>query len=173
MKIIVREPESTIFPGTVIQLVEWNEINEITLFEKHALDKYKPFYIYCEVESTRMSEIQKLEKFGYGFVEFRVQSCLNLSDIEISTKSLFPYKAGIIGNESELKEVVSILISNPCDDRYSNDHYIGKSRAKKRNIENLRKSFSSFPEEFLLGIYNSHSNKIIAFRSGRIISVCL
>jgi len=164
-----RIPESAIFGGAVIQLEDWNTPDEILSSELEIIEKYKPVYIYCVVESTKLSEINVLEKHGYHFVEFRIYCQLNLSEINISTKSFYPFTAALIGHNSDIKAAESLLLEGYSDDRYSNDPGIGKSLAKKRIVENLYKSYRAHPKEFVLGVFNSQSEKLVAFRSGELI----
>jgi hypothetical protein len=94
---------------------------------------------------------------------------LNLSEINVSTKSFYPFKASIIGDKLAIKSAESLLLSGHSDDRYSNDPCIGKSLAKMRVVENLYKSYRLHPKEFVLGVFNSQTGKLVAFRTGELI----
>lgn len=169
MNVIKREPESTIFGGAVIQVEDWQTVEEFMCKEEKIIEKYNPFYVYCYIESTRMHDIHALEKAGYCFVEFRIHCQLNLSEINLSTKSFYPYSASIIGDESTIKSAEALLLEEFSDDRYSNDPGIGNSLAKKRVVENLYKSYRMHPKEFVLGVFNSQTGKLTAFRTGELI----
>ena len=169
MKVIRREPESSIFGGTVIQVEDWQNAEEFLYSEENIIETYNPLYVYSSVESVKIHEIHALEKAGYCFVEFRIYCQLNLSEIHLSTKSFYPYTASIIGDKSTIKSAEALLLDEYSDDRYSNDPGIGKSFAKKRVVENLYKSYRSHPKEFVLGVFNSQTGKLVAFRTGELI----
>lgn len=156
--------ESKLLEYDVIKLDNWNAIEEVVNFTPDNI----PAYVYCELSATDLSCIHKLEQAGYQFSEFRMLSSLKTDDNDYSTKGLYPFKAEIITDEEILEQAIHILNQNPCDDRFSNDPFLEKDFAEKRNAQNLRKSFNSWPGEFLLGVFNTHTSELIAFRSGAI-----
>lgn len=156
--------ESKLLQAPVIKLENWVSMNELTAFNPSEL----PAYVYCELNATELASIHQLEQAGYQFSEFRIKSTLNTSEAEYSTRAFYPFVAEIINEKAILEEAIKILEQNPCDDRFSNDPFIPSDFTSKRNIHNLKKSFRSWPKEFLLGIFNSHTEELIAFRSGAI-----
>lgn len=166
MKISTIPFESKLFNGNVIQLSEWDKTEDIISAEAGIIEQYKPVYIFCALNSTEISAIQYLEKNGYGFSEFRIYSNLQLKDTEDSRDAMFPYQIRLLGDEGHLQEVKSILSKNMPDDRYFNDPLIDKNLARSREIRNIEKSFHSWPKEFIAGLFNVQTNKLIGFRSG-------
>ena len=127
---------------------------------------FRSVYIYCAINATEISAIQYLEKHGYGFSEFRIHSNLQLQNREDSRDGAFPYQLKLIGDEGYLEEAKSILSACLPDDRFFNDPLIDKNIARVREISNLDKSFHSWPKEFIAGLFNVQSSKLIGFRSG-------
>ena len=156
--------ESKLLEYDVIKLEDWSEIEEVANFTPGNT----PAYVYCELSATDLAGIHQLELAGYHFSEFRIQSSLRTTDTEYGTKGFYPFTAEIITEEDTLDQAILILNQNPCDDRFSSDPFLKKDFAEKRNAQNLRKSFNSWPGEFLLGIFNSQTSELIAFRSGAI-----
>lgn len=165
MKQKVLLTESKLLDMKVIKLSDWKSIGDIISFVPE-----QPSYVYCELPATNLDVIHQLELAGYQFSEFRIKSTLNTSEAEYSTRAFYPFVAEIINEKAILEEAIKILEQNPCDDRFSNDPFITPDFAAKRNVHNLRKSFRSWPKEFLLGIFNTHTAELIAFRSGAIIN---
>lgn len=170
MKITVLPLESHLLGGNVIKLRDWDSAGEIIAAEKEIISRHTPVYIYCEVPATALSTIHQLEAAGYRFSEFRIHSTLNTDDTEIFTRHLYPYEARLIGDEEELENAIKMLQNAKQDDRYSRDPLLDPAFSAKRNIANLRKSFSNFRDEFLLGMFNSQTNEMLAFRSGGYLS---
>ncbi len=166
MKINLLDSESRLLGGNVLQIKEFESASDIIDNELAIINKFKPAYIYCTVNAINIETIQKLEASGFSFSEFRVHSHIHLKDTEVSTKSFFPYTANLIGQEEDLERCVKILLENLPDDRFSNDPEIGRPFSQNRMVENLSKSFRSYPKEFLLGLFNSQTDELLAFRSG-------
>jgi hypothetical protein len=158
--------ESKLLQIPIIKIEDWKSISELTAFNPPQF----PTYVYCELSATELDSIHQLEHAGYQFNEFRIKSTLNTADAEYSTRAFYPFVAAIITDEAILEKCINILNQNPCDDRFSNDPLITHDFAANRNIQNLCKSFRSWPKEFLLGIFNTHTEELIAFRSGAIIN---
>jgi hypothetical protein len=163
--------ETKLLGFDVIKLENWKTIDDIISFVPS-----QPSYVYCELPATNLNDIHQLEKAGYQFSEFRIKSTLNTADSEYSTRAYYPFIAEIINEKTILTQAISLLSQNTCDDRFSNDPTIGQEFAMNRpvrrggNIHNLKKSFRSWPTEFLLGIFNTHTPELIAFRSGKILN---
>ena len=170
MKIIKRKTESTLMGSPVLMLANWKSGQEILDRESGIVEKYQPGYIYCAVDATDLLTIQQLEGSGFRFSEFRIQSTLNTSQTEVSTHAFFPFQAGLVNEKEDLEKARDILLSSKKHDRFSKDPNLGENFSRKRLEANLRKSFKSYPKEFLLGLYNSQRGELVAFRSGAFLS---
>lgn len=170
MKIITRETESALLNGPVLMLEDWKSAEEILQEERDILNKFQPRYIYCAVVATDLATIQQLEDHGYRFSEFRIQSRLFTAETDISTRSFYPYQAELITDPDDLERAVDILLSTRHDDRFSNDPTLGADFSTRRIEANLRKSFHNWPNEFLLGLYNTLRGELVGFRSGAFLS---
>jgi hypothetical protein len=148
----------------VLKIEDWKSIESVCAFTPTSF----PSYVYIEMPSMAIDDIHQLEQAGYQFSEFRIKSTLNTSETEYTTRAFYPFVAEVINEKAILEEAIKILEENPCDDRFSNDPFIPSDFTAKRNVHNLKKSFRSWPKEFLLGIFNSHTEELIAFRSGAI-----
>ncbi len=166
MKVVVKDEESKVFNGKFIELSDWESPDEIIEMESTIRETHNPRYLYCAIDSHEVKAIQALEKYGFEFSEFRIISFLALDKKIVGDSSFFPYKVDKVRNENDLKEIIQTLISKFPDDRFFNDPLINKSLAKQREIENIRKSFSSSSQEFILGLFNIQTKKLIGFRSG-------
>jgi len=166
LKIIIQKTESQLFNGNVIRVDGWKDASEIIAREPGIIKKYKPVYIFCTLESTDIENIQLLEQNGYGFSEFRIHSFLRLESEERTTEKIFPYELRLIGEVEHLERIKKILQTQLPDDRFFNDPLMDKTIARNRELINIEKSFNSWPGEFILGLFNMHSGKLIAFRSG-------
>jgi hypothetical protein len=166
MKVCIQKTESQLFHGNVIQVDGWKNAGEIISGEAGLIKKYKPVYIFCTLESTDIKNIQLLEQNGYGFSEFRIHSWLQTGPDQSANETVFPNELSLIGDEDHLEVVKEILITQLPDDRFFNDPLMDKSIARDRELINIEKSFHSWPKEFILGLFNTQTNKLIAFRSG-------
>ena len=166
MKIVVKVEESEVFNGRFIELCNWESHDEIIEMEPAIRKSHNPRYIFCAIDSYEVKAIQKLEKHGFRFSEFRVISFLTLDKKTVSDFSFFPYKVEKVRNEKYLEEIIHNLIPKFSDDRFFNDPLIDKNIAKQRELENIKKSFSSPSQEFILGLFNIQTKKLIGFRSG-------
>lgn len=151
-------------------LENWETAEELLQQERGVVEKYAPRYIYCAVNATDLPAIQLLEDHGYRFSEFRIQSRLFTAETDISTRSFYPFQAELITAPEDLEQAVEILLSTRQDDRFSNDPTLGADFSRRRIEANLRKSFSTWPAEFLLGLYNTQRSELVAFRSGAFLS---
>ena len=170
MNIKVLETESELLGRKVLSLDDWVTAKEIVDSENHWRKLHDPAYVFCLVDSTDLPAIQLLEDNGYRFSEFRIKSRLFTADTDISTRSFYPYQAELIAEPEDLQKALDILLTTRHDDRFSNDPTLGKGFSSKRVQANLEKSFHSWPSEFLLGLFNTHRNEVVAFRSGAFLS---
>lgn len=164
MKTKTLHTESSLLGLKVLKLENWENIEEVANFIPHEF----PAYVYCEISATDLAGIHQIEQAGYRFSEFRIKSVLKTSESDFNTRGFFPFTAEIITENTLLDEAISILNQNPCDDRFSNDPFLKKDFAAMRNVQNLTKSFNSWPNEFLFGVFNSQTSELVAFRSGAI-----
>jgi hypothetical protein len=170
MQVNVLKTESKLMGRNMLRIHEWETAGEILHVEADIISRYNPAYIYLEVDATDLYSMHQLEDNGYSFSEFRIRTRLNTSDLDISTRSFFPFKMELIGEEELYEKAVEILMTSHDDDRFSNDPLIGHQFSKDRLVANLRKSFTAYPKEFLLGLINSNTDALIGFRSGAFIS---
>jgi hypothetical protein len=170
MNINVLKLESKLIGAKVLKLSDWTSVEEIINNEESIINTYSPKYIYCEIDATNLYDIHQLEQFGYRFSEFRIKSSFYTQDAYLRSNSLYPFVAEIITEKKHLKEAIEILLASKDDDRFSKDPMIGKPFSKDRIVSNLKKSFKNYPKEFLIGIFNSHTDDLIAFRSGAMLS---
>ena len=170
MEITILETESKLLGKNVLKFDRWESVEEIMASEKEIRLKHQPAYMFCSVDSTDLSAIQQLEDHGYRFSEFRIQSRLFTAETDISTHSFYPYQAELITDPDDLEKAVDILLSTRQDDRFSNDPTLGADLSTRRIEANLRKSFHHWPNEFLLGLYNTLRGELLSFRSGAFLS---
>ncbi len=162
--------ESLLSGKDMYKITNWKSINEIQEIE-HKLNQTKNLsYLFCEVGSTDLQSIHDLEKFGYHFSEFRILTSLNLQEFEISPRAFFPYYPEVISDQKHFKNATEMLSKMNADDRFSKDPLIGAEFSLNRTLKNLKKSFSNWPNEFLVGVFNQQTDELIAFRSGGFIS---
>lgn len=166
MDIILKNIESELFGGDVVLLEDWDSVEEIVNIETELVEQYKPLYVYCAVNSADIKSIQFLESHGYQFSEFRFRSWLPLNGISEGSNKSYPYEVRLVGDNPDLDICKDILKSSAPDDRFFNDPKINKEAALLRIQLNLEKSFSGWPNEFILGLYNVQTGKLIGFRSG-------
>lgn len=165
MQVKILDLESKLLGRKVIRISDPEDASEVILTHDRLVKKYNPGFIYFVVEAHEIGTIQALENSGYGFSEFRIHSWLQIGE-KPSVSNMFPYRLEPIGDESQLEDVKEILQSGTPDDRFFNDPLVDEAIARKRELINVEKSFNSWPQEFLLGLFNTQSNKLIAFRSG-------
>lgn len=170
MKVSILSLETKLLGSKVLSISDWSSVEEIIAANDFIVKKYNPAYVYCKVEATDLYSIHKLEQVGYCFSEFRIKSSFYTQDAHLRSNSLYPYVANIITEKKHLNDALEILLKSKDDDRFSNDPMIGKSFSKDRIVSNLKKSFKNYPKEFLIGIFNSHTDDLVAFRSGAMLS---
>lgn len=154
MRISRKDTESIFFGGNIIQLTDWDSVDEILTVETELVEQYKPLYVYCALDSFDIQSIQFLESHGYQFSEFRFRSWLPLNVSAESSNKSYPYEIRLVGDTPDLEICKEILKSTAPDDRFFNDPEINKEASLLRIQMNLEKSFSGWPKEFILGLYN-------------------
>ena len=81
-------------------------------------------------------------------------------------ETIFQY-AEILHSGEHLDQAIQFLLNAHDDDRFSNDPLLEVQFSKRRVVENLRKSYHSWPDEFLPGMFNARTNELIAFPARR------
>lgn len=158
--------ESKLLGFDVLKIENWETNESVKAFTPATL----PAYVYCEVPATDLNTIHILEEAGYRFSEFRVVSMLKTEQAEEGTRGLYPFVADIITEKDQLQVAVEMLLGIADDDRFSKDPLVDIAFSKERVVKNLKKSFRSWPQEFLLGVFNDQTEELIAFRSGSFLS---
>jgi hypothetical protein len=166
MKISISVLEAKLLGQNVISVSDIESVEELYKIEGQLISKYNPSYIYAIIDAIDVEYIQFLEEKGYHFSEFRVKSSLLLEEEVINLSTFYPYQAELVGDYEYLNQAKAILSDAKSDDRYSRDPKLGKELSLTRNIKLLEKSFNSYPNEFLLGVINSHNDELVAFRTG-------
>lgn len=169
MKFEVLTTESAILGGAVLHLSGWKAVAELLESEPKWLKQYHPLYVYCKIGSTDLKSIQALEQAGFGFSEFRVYTQLQLKNtFSGGYDAFYPYRLIQLTEKDQLKQAQKLLLKNRPDDRFFHDPLLKKAISRDRELHNLEKSFRSYPTEFILGLFNTTSGKLVAFRSGAI-----
>lgn len=158
--------ESKLFNGNIIRITEWENPEEIIASERDIIDEYNPLYIFLSIDANNIGTIQHLENQGYGFSEFRIHSLLQIGNNFEATEAPYPYRLELLGDGEHLLRAQKMLEDQLPDDRFFNDPLMDKEIARNREMINLEKSFNSWPKEFILGLFNIQTNKLIGFRSG-------
>jgi hypothetical protein len=169
MDVKILDLESKLYEKKVVQI---SNIENLATFQKSLpgiMKRFKPGLVFCIVEAHDILNIQSLEKIGFGFAEFRIHSWLRLGEKPLM-KNHFPYQLLAIGDNKLLEEAKEFLLSKFPDDRYYHDYLLDRTIARKRELINLEKSFQSWPGEFILGLINSQTGKLVGFRSGAFIN---
>lgn len=168
MKVEVLTTESAVLGGTVLHLSEWKSASELIEAEPQWISEYHPIYVICKVSSTDLATVQTLEQAGFGFSEFRIYSQLHLQNDYTGYETFYPYKLMQLTEKEQLKQAQKLLLKNRPDDRFFHDPLLKQALSRERELRNLDKSFRSHPSEFILGLFNTTTGKLVAFRSGAI-----
>ena len=166
MKISKLEIESKMLIGNVLQIDDADPKTDFADFEKNMIKDFDPVYAYCKINAKDITSLHKFEEIGFRFSEFRLNTSLCVEDTDFSTYSFFPYQIELLSEEEYQVKATKILISSFADDRFSIDPLIGVKFSKERIKANLQKSFKSYPREFVLGLVNSNTKELVAFRTG-------
>jgi len=159
--------ESDLLSRNAYQLINLTDYKEFKKKEEKLVLRYKPYYLQCSIPSSKLQLIHCLEENGFRFVEFRLRKTLNLNNYEhINSMAYYPYKLIVIQEDSQKKCAEKILLSNYSDDRFSNDPLVKSNIAKKRLLDYLNKSFLNYPREFIYGLVDHNSNRLISFMTG-------
>lgn len=170
MKLNLINEDSALLARAVIRIDDWAEPGELALAEEEIKKQHCRAYLYTQVPATESARIHQLEEMGYRFSEFRIRSMYKFGGAAESTRSLYPWKPELIGDESTFAAALALLDTATCDDRFSRDVSLPAGFSAKRNRNHLEKSFRNWPDEFLLGVVHAQTGELIAFRSGAILN---
>ena len=170
MKLNLINEDSTLLARAVIRIDDWAEPGELALAEEEIKKQHCRAYLYTQVPATESARIHQLEEMGYRFSEFRIRSMYKFGGAAESTRSLYPWKPELIGDESTFAAALALLDTATCDDRFSRDVSLPAGFSAKRNRNHLEKSFRNWPDEFLLGVVHAQTGELIAFRSGAMLN---
>lgn len=170
MKLNLINEDSALLARAVIRIDDWAEPGELALAEEEIKKQHCRAYLYTQVPATESARIHQLEEMGYRFSEFRIRSMYKFGGAAESTRSLYPWKPELIGDESTFAAALVLLDTATCDDRFSRDVSLPAGFSAKRNRNHLEKSFRNWPDEFLLGVVHAQTGELIAFRSGAMLN---
>ncbi len=170
MKLNLINEDSALLARAVIRIDDWAEPGELALAEEEIKKQHCRAYLYTQVPATESARIHQLEEMGYRFSEFRIRSMYKFGGAAESTRSLYPWKPELIGDESTFAAALALLDTATCDDRFSRDVSLPAGFSAKRNRNHLEKSFRNWPDEFLLGVVHALTGELIAFRSGAMLN---
>lgn len=170
MKLNLINLDSALLARAVIRIDDWAEPGELALAEEEIKKQHCRAYLYTQVPATESARIHQLEEMGYRFSEFRIRSMYKFGGAAESTRSLYPWKPELIGDESTFAAALALLDTATCDDRFSRDVSLPAGFSAKRNRNHLEKSFRNWPDEFLLGVVHAQTGELIAFRSGAMLN---
>jgi hypothetical protein len=72
----------------------------------------------------------------------------------------------ICNNPANKKAILAISGQHCSDDKFTRDPLISNELAKKRLDLYITKSLSSYPRQFVYGLFNSQTEELIGFRTG-------
>jgi len=170
MKIHLLNEDSALLARAVIRLDDWTDPEELQHAEKEIRAGHCRAYLYTSVPATNSSLIHRLEEQGYQFSEFRIKSLYKADGTAESTRTLYPWRADLIGDDELFAKAQALLTATAGDDRFACDETLPASFSQSRNHSHLLKSYKSWPDEFLLGVVHAQTNELIAFRSGAFLS---
>lgn len=170
MKLNLINLDSALLARAVIRIDDWAEPGELALAEEEIKKQHCRAYLYTQVPATESARIHQLEEMGYRFSEFRIRSMYKFGGAAESTRSLYPWKPELIGDESTFAAALALLDTATCDDRFSRDVSLPAGFSASRNRNHLEKSFRNWPDEFLLGVVHAQTGELIAFRSGAMLN---
>lgn len=165
MSVKILDTESRFLGKKVIQITNIDDFKDFEETFENLRKKYKEGLAYCVVDSQEIQSIHELECFDFKFIEFRIHSWLRIGDKPVNS-NIFPYRLDPVGDAQHLVRIKEILLSKQPDDRYFNDYLLDNDFAHNRELFNIEKSFNSWPKEFVLGLFNTQTGKLVGFRSG-------
>lgn len=165
MQLTILNLETQLLGFPVIKLSVSPPLSDELYGLEKELEAYSKYYLYVELSATNLSTIHELEMRGFRFSEFRIHLSRDLSTYENYSHSLFPYYADLISDSKGRKESLQLLSKQVFDDRFASDPSIPKKFSRNRNLLNLEKSFDNFPQEQVIGLFNSTTATLEGFWS--------
>ncbi len=168
MKFKSHKIDEAVFGGAVLELLELNDLEQLSEGIDSIERSEQPVYMYTKVEESDIALIHELEQHGFRFVETQFNILLQLKD-QFNAMSYFPYKIAEVTERSELDRVFYISDENFSDNRISADKQLKHGTGNLRYKGFINQSFEN-ENEHLFKIYNSQSNEIVGFQSGKLIN---
>jgi len=170
VKIKKLDVDSSVLKENIFEIIDFEKnYKDFVIKEPDFIKDKHPDYIQISIDSSKINLIHFFENLGFRFSEFKIFRSMKLDNILISKSYLYPFDCKIISNTKELKQVLSICLDSRFDDRYSNDdHYLHEISLKRINAF-IKKSFQK-KDEFLIAYFNSSTDEIIGFQTGKFIS---
>jgi hypothetical protein len=163
----ILEVESRLFNRNIIQLGSETDARDYAQNERNLIEDKNPYYIQHQLDAGDLSGIHAFEDLGFRFIEFRIFRHLEKIDPSTSSRYSFPFVCELIGNDAASKEaILAIAAQHSSDDRFTRDPLISNELAKKRLELYITKSLSSYPKQFVYGLFNQQSQELIGFRTG-------
>lgn len=163
----ILDVETRLFSRNIIQLGEDIEADEYVLYESTLIKDKNPYYIQHQLDAGDLTKIHAFEALGFRFIEFRIYRYLQLMGQTINTGNFFPFACELVGNNmANKKTILEIVAQHNSDDRFTCDPLISNALAQKRLELYITKSLTSFPRQFVYGLFNKQSNEMIGFRTG-------
>jgi hypothetical protein len=161
------EVESRLFNRNIIQLGSEINAGEYALNENKLIEDKSPYYIQHQLDASNLTGIHSFEALGFRYIEFRIFRHLEQIDPSINLRYSFPFVCELVGNNSANKKaILTIAAQHSSDDRFTCDPLISNDLAKKRLELYITKSLSSYPRQFVYGLFNQQSKELVGFRTG-------
>jgi hypothetical protein len=161
------EVESRLFSRNIIQLSSETNAVDYAENEQKLIEVESPYYIQHQLDAGDLTGIHAFEDLGFRFIEFRIFRHLENIDPSTSSKYSFPFVCDLVGNNTASKKAILAIAAQNCsDDRFTHDPLISNELAKKRLELYITKSLTSYPRQFVYGLFNQQSTELIGFLSG-------
>jgi len=163
----ILEVESRLFNRNIIQLAAETDAAEYAQHESKLITEKTPYYIQHQLDAGDLTGIHAFEDLGFRFIEFRIFRYLDNIDPSTSSRYCFPFVCELVGNNAANKKaILAIAAQHSSDDRFTRDPLISNELAKKRLELYITKSLTSYPKQFVYGLFNSQTEELIGFRTG-------
>jgi len=163
----ILDVESRLFNRNIIQLGEDTDALDYAHAEHELIRDKNPYYIQHQLNAKDLAGIHAFEELGFRFIEFRIFRYLQVTEYSDHTGNSYPFGCELIGNSSANKKVLlEIAAQHRSDDRFTCDPLISDEMAQKRLQLYIAKSLSSFPRQFVYGLFNTQSKELLGFRTG-------
>lgn len=149
--------ESKLLGFRVEKIRQWSSVEDIIAYRDELQHRGIRTYLYLEADAADLQLMHFLQYQGFVLSEFRVYARLKLDNYDNYAQAFFPYVADFITDENHLQQACEMLEKQISDDRFSRetDALIPESFSRLRNTYNLKKSFRNYPNEWLVGMFNS------------------